>query len=160
MLSTRKQHLRQNKVSKFHIVTTRAGLIFKQLFLSPAGAPDFFSPDLVIWVAGADNHSNDLIGNMILSVSDMQRRDDVIIRAFIKNCIPLAILYGGGYSRQPEFTANTIVSAKKSLGNLAKVMSRAPLPSSYFLPVFSLSRLPKNHLDVPSPYLLEARSGY
>ena len=99
-------------------------MYLKQLFLSLAGALDAFSPDLVIWVAGADNHSNDLIGNMMLSVSDMQRRDDTIIRAFIKNRIPLAILYGGGYNRQPELTAklhrNTVASAKKIAGEFGK----------------------------------------
>lgn len=92
-------------------------MYLKQLFNTLAGALDVFSPDLVIWVAGADNHSNDLLGNMMLTVADMQRRDDVIIRAFIKNRIPLAILYGGGYNRQPDLTAklhrNTVASAKK-----------------------------------------------
>ncbi len=35
----------------------------------------------------------------------------------IKNRIPVAILYGGGYNRQPEFTAklhrNTIATAQR-----------------------------------------------
>ncbi|MBK1831671.1 histone deacetylase [Verrucomicrobiaceae bacterium R5-34] len=92
-------------------------MYLKQLFNTLASALDVFNPDLVIWVAGADNHSNDLLGNMMLTVADMQRRDDVIIRAFIKNRIPLAILYGGGYNRQPDLTAklhrNTVASAKK-----------------------------------------------
>lgn len=92
-------------------------MYLKQLFSTLAGALDVFNPDLVIWVAGADNHSNDLLGNMMLSVADMQRRDDVIIRAFIKNRIPLAILYGGGYNRHSGLTAklhrNTVASAKK-----------------------------------------------
>ncbi|MBT8044317.1 MAG: histone deacetylase [Verrucomicrobiae bacterium] len=92
-------------------------MYLKQLFSTLASALDVFNPDLVIWVAGADNHSNDLLGNMMLSVSDMQRRDDVIIRAFIKNRIPLAILYGGGYNRHSGLTAklhrNTVASAKK-----------------------------------------------
>jgi len=92
-------------------------MYLKQLFNTLAAALDVFNPDLVIWVAGADNHSNDLLGNMMLTVADMQRRDDVIIRAFIKNRIPLAILYGGGYNRHPELTAklhrNTVASAKK-----------------------------------------------
>ncbi|HCI92443.1 MAG TPA: hypothetical protein DHV60_07840, partial [Verrucomicrobiales bacterium] len=100
-------------------------MYLNQLFNTLAGALDVFSPDLVIWVAGADNHSNDLLGNMMLSVADMQRRDNVIIRAFIKNRIPLAILYGGGYNRQPELTAklhrNTVASAKKIAGEFGKI---------------------------------------
>ncbi|MCP5536995.1 MAG: histone deacetylase [Akkermansiaceae bacterium] len=99
-------------------------MYLKQLFNTLAGALDVFNPDLVIWVAGADNHSNDLLGNMMLTVTDMQRRDDVIIRAFIKNRIPLAILYGGGYNRHPGLTAklhrNTVASAKKIAAEFGK----------------------------------------
>lgn len=88
-----------------------------QLFTSLAGALDAFAPDLVIWVSGADNHRNDRFGQMHLSLKDIQRRDEVLLGAFIRNRIPVAVLYGGGYNRQPEFTAklhrNTIATAKK-----------------------------------------------
>jgi hypothetical protein len=47
----------------------------------------------------------------------MQRRDEVLLKAMIRNRIPVAVLYGGGYNRQAEFTAkihrNTIAMAKK-----------------------------------------------
>ncbi|MGC4016044.1 MAG: histone deacetylase [Luteolibacter sp.] len=92
-------------------------MYLKQLFTSLANALDAFSPDLVIWVAGADNHRNDRFGQMHLSVKDLQRRDEVLLRAFLKNRIPVTVLYGGGYNRQPEFTAklhrNTVATAKK-----------------------------------------------
>ena len=55
---------------------------------------------------------------MQLSLKDIQRRDEVLLGAFIRNRIPVAVLYGGGYNRQPEFTAklhrNTIATAKNS----------------------------------------------
>jgi acetoin utilization deacetylase AcuC-like enzyme len=89
----------------------------KQLFSSLAAALDAFSPDLVVWVSGADSHRNDRLGHMQLSLKDIQRRDEVLLGAFIRNRIPVAVLYGGGYNRQPEFTAklhrNTIATAKK-----------------------------------------------
>ncbi len=92
-------------------------MYLKQLFSSLAGALDTFSPDLVIWISGADNHRNDRFGQMHLSLKDIQRRDDVILSAMIKNRIPIAVLYGGGYNRQTEFTAklhrNTIATAKR-----------------------------------------------
>jgi len=92
-------------------------MYLKQLFSSLAGALDTFSPDLVIWISGADNHRNDRFGQMQLSLKDIQRRDDVILNALIKNRIPVAVLYGGGYNRQTEFTAklhrNTIATAKR-----------------------------------------------
>ncbi len=92
-------------------------MYLQQLFLSLAGALDSFAPDLVIWISGADNHRNDRFGQMQLSLKDIQRRDEVLLSAFIKNRIPVAVLYGGGYNRQPEFTAklhrNTIATAKR-----------------------------------------------
>ena len=92
-------------------------MYLKQLFGTLAAALDTFAPDLVIWIAGADNHRNDRFGQMHLSVKDLQRRDEVLLRAFIRNRVPVAVLYGGGYNRQPEFTAkihrNTVATAKK-----------------------------------------------
>lgn len=93
------------------------GMYLQQLFRTLADALDTFSPDLVIWISGADNHRNDRFGQMHLSLREIQRRDEVLLSAMIKNYIPVAILYGGGYNRQPEFTAklhrNTIATAKK-----------------------------------------------
>jgi acetoin utilization deacetylase AcuC-like enzyme len=92
-------------------------MYLKQLFSTLAAALDVFLPDLVIWIAGADNHRNDRFGQMMLSLKDMQRRDEVLLKALIRNRIPVAVLYGGGYNRQAEFTAkihrNTIAMAKK-----------------------------------------------
>ncbi len=92
-------------------------MYLNQLFTTLAAALDVFSPDLVIWIAGADNHRNDRFGQMMLTVKDLQRRDEVILRALIGNRIPLALLYGGGYNRQPEYTAklhrNTVTTAKR-----------------------------------------------
>jgi len=92
-------------------------MYLEQLFNTLAAALDTFSPDLVIWIAGADNHRNDRFGQMMLSLGDMQNRDEVILRAFIKNKIPIVMLYGGGYNRNEGHTAkihrSTITTAKK-----------------------------------------------
>ncbi len=92
-------------------------MYLRQLFSSLANALDRFHPDLVIWISGADNHRNDRFGQMLLSVEDLQRRDEVLLSAFLKNRIPVAVLYGGGYNRQDAFTAtlhrNTIATAKR-----------------------------------------------
>lgn len=99
-------------------------MYLKQLFNTLAAALDVFSPDLVIWIAGADNHRNDRMGLMMLDLKDFMRRDEVILRAFLGNRIPVAILYGGGYNRQPEYTAkihrNTIATAAKVAKELGR----------------------------------------
>ncbi len=84
------------------VETTRyveVSMYLQQLFSTLAGALDTFSPDLVIWIAGADNHSNDRFGQMHLSLKDMQRRDEVLLRAFIRNRVPVAVLLDVAYLR-------------------------------------------------------------
>ena len=70
----------------------------------------------MIWVSGADNHRIDRFGRMRLSVKDLQRRDEVLLRAYLRNRIPVVAQYVGGYNREPEFTAklhrNTVATAK------------------------------------------------
>jgi len=99
-------------------------MYLKQLFTTLAAALDVFSPDLVIWISGADNHRNDRMGQMLLDLKDFMRRDEVILRAFLGNRIPVAILYGGGYNRQAEYTAkihrNTIATAAKVAKQLVR----------------------------------------
>lgn len=106
--------------SSLDVETTRyveGDMYLKQLFLSLADALDSFAPDLVIWVSGADNHRNDRFGQMLLSLKDIQRRDEVLLGAMLRNRIPVAVLYGGGYNREAQFTAklhrNTVATAKK-----------------------------------------------
>ncbi len=109
------------KVASTHDVETvryvEGGMYLQQLFHTLASALDAFSPDLIIWISGADNHRNDRFGQMHLSLKEIQIRDETLLRAMIQNRIPVAILYGGGYNRQPEFTAklhrNTIATAKR-----------------------------------------------
>ena len=76
---------------------------------------------------GADNHRNDQFGQMMLTVKDIQRRDEVILSAMMRNRIPMALLYGGGYNRQAEYTAklhrNTVVTAKRILGEVRGLVS-------------------------------------
>ena len=110
----------QKVASSLDVETVRfveGEMYLQQLFHTLADSLDKFSPDLVIWISGADNHRNDRFGQMHLSLKDIQRRDEVLLRAMIKNRIPVAILYGGGYNRQPEFTAklhrNTVATAKR-----------------------------------------------
>ncbi len=92
-------------------------MYLKQLFTTLAGALDAFSPDLVIWIAGADNHRNDRFGAMHLELKDFAKRDEVLLRAFMRNRIPVTILYGSGSNRDQETTAeihrNTIATAVK-----------------------------------------------
>ena len=89
----------------------------QQLFTSLANALDAFAPDLVDLDFRRGQPPQRPLRPDASLAKDIQRRDEVLLGAFIRNRIPVAVLYGGGYNRQPEFTAklhrNTIATAKK-----------------------------------------------
>jgi acetoin utilization deacetylase AcuC-like enzyme len=63
-----------------------------------------FEPDLVIWIAGADPHEDDRFGQMRLTTAAMKERDSFVARLSLRDGVPLAVLYGGGYNRKPGMT--------------------------------------------------------
>ncbi len=63
-----------------------------------------FEPDLVIWIAGADPHEDDRFGQMRLTTAAMKERDSFVARLCLRDGVPLAVLYGGGYNRKPGMT--------------------------------------------------------
>jgi acetoin utilization deacetylase AcuC-like enzyme len=77
-----------------------------------------FRPDLAIWISGADPHQNDRFGQMRLSLQDMMDRDELVLSLFLERQVPLVVLYGGGYNREPGYTArlhrNSIAAAQRA----------------------------------------------
>ena len=65
-----------------------------------------FEPDLAFWLSGADPHQNDRFGQMLLSLRDMRERDHFVVDLCRGRArpVPLAVLYGGGYNREPGHT--------------------------------------------------------
>ena len=84
-------------------------------------ALDSFPADLVIWISGADVHENDRFGQMRLTTAQMGTRDRLIVDWCLERRLPVAVLYGGGYHREPGMTsrlhANTITIAAEALAS-------------------------------------------
>jgi acetoin utilization deacetylase AcuC-like enzyme len=78
-------------------------------------ALDRFPADLVIWISGADVHEDDRFGQMRLTTTQMAERDRIVLSWCRERSLPVAVLYGGGYNREPGITArlhaNTIEAA-------------------------------------------------
>ena len=76
---------------------------------------DRFPADLVIWISGADVHEDDRFGQMRLTTAQMSERDRAVLSWCGERSLPVAVLYGGGYNREPRMTArlhaNTIEAA-------------------------------------------------
>lgn len=68
-------------------------------------ALDNFPADLVIWISGADVHENDRFGQMRLNTEQMLERDRMVLDWCRKRSLPVVVLYGGGYHREPGMTA-------------------------------------------------------
>ena len=55
------------------------------------------SPDLVIYLAGADPHEGDRLGRMRMTFAGLERRDVMVLETCREIGIPVAVTIGGGY---------------------------------------------------------------
>jgi acetoin utilization deacetylase AcuC-like enzyme len=62
------------------------------------------SPDLVVYVAGADPFEGDRLGRLALTFDGLARRDAFVLDSCREVGIPVAITIGGGYGRRIEDT--------------------------------------------------------
>ena len=62
------------------------------------------SPDLVVYIAGADPHEGDRLGRLALTFDGLARRDAFVVDSCREVGIPVAITIGGGYGRRIEDT--------------------------------------------------------
>ena len=62
------------------------------------------SPDLVVYIAGADPFEGDRLGRLALTFDGLARRDAFVLDSCREVGIPVAITIGGGYGRQIEDT--------------------------------------------------------
>lgn len=63
-------------------------------------------PELVLYDAGADVHTDDRLGHLAISDDGLLRRDDYVIRRCRDAGIPVAAVIGGGYDRDLKALAN------------------------------------------------------
>ena len=63
-----------------------------------------FSPDLVIYLAGADPYEDDRLGRLKVSMGGLQRRDELVFATCATRGLPVAIAMAGGYARKIEDT--------------------------------------------------------
>ncbi|MFL5617382.1 MAG: histone deacetylase [Gemmatimonadaceae bacterium] len=62
------------------------------------------SPDLVVYIAGADPFEGDRLGRLALTFDGLARRDALVLDSCREVGIPVAITIGGGYGRHIEDT--------------------------------------------------------
>ncbi|HJN16915.1 MAG TPA: histone deacetylase [Armatimonadota bacterium] len=83
-------------------------------------AVDGHSPELVIYLAGADPYEDDVLGSLAVTMQGLRRRDQIVIDSCARAGVPLAIVLAGGYARRAEDTVaihcQTAREMKRRLG--------------------------------------------
>jgi acetoin utilization deacetylase AcuC-like enzyme len=67
------------------------------------------SPDLVVYLAGADAHEGDRLGRLALTIDGLARRDHLVLDACRAIGVPVAITIAGGYGIDIETTVEAHV---------------------------------------------------
>ncbi len=63
-----------------------------------------FTPELIIYLAGADPHEGDRLGRLKLTRNGLERRDRLVLEQAAQRKIPVAVTMAGGYGRNMEDT--------------------------------------------------------
>jgi acetoin utilization deacetylase AcuC-like enzyme len=78
-----------------------------------------FSPELIVYVAGADPFFEDQLGGLSLTFDGLMARDRLVLGRAVREKIPVAVVLAGGYAESVEDTitihANTAHVAKEVL---------------------------------------------
>ena len=56
-----------------------------------------FRPDIIFYIAGADPYEGDRLGRLGVSQEGLLLRDRLVFTTALTNCVPVAIVCGGGY---------------------------------------------------------------
>ena len=79
-------------------------------------AIDGFSPDLLMYIAGADPYFDDQLGGLVLTMDGLMARDQLLLGLCRSHKVPVAITLAGGYARNIEDTVqihcNTVNAAR------------------------------------------------
>uniref|UniRef100_A0A7C4UDF3 Histone deacetylase n=1 Tax=candidate division WOR-3 bacterium TaxID=2052148 RepID=A0A7C4UDF3_UNCW3 len=79
-----------------------------------------FSPEFIIYQAGADPYKFDLLGDLSLTMEGLRKRDEMVIGYAYQKKIPIVSVLGGGYAKDTDDTIkihmNTAIVMKEFFG--------------------------------------------
>jgi acetoin utilization deacetylase AcuC-like enzyme len=79
------------------------------------------SPDVVMYLAGADPHESDRLGRLRVSFTGLAQRDEIVLRQCREVGVPVAVVIAGGYGEPIEHTVavhvqTARITARYSIG--------------------------------------------
>ena len=85
-----------------------------------------FSPQLIVYLAGADPHEGDRLGRLNLSMDGLAARDRLVLDAAAARDLPVAIAMAGGYGRNIDDT----IAVHLQTVSIASTYAGTMMPSS------------------------------
>ncbi|MBI2251978.1 MAG: hypothetical protein HYU63_04420 [Armatimonadetes bacterium] len=61
---------------------------------------EFFKPDFIFYIAGADPYKEDILGGLNLTINGLKERDELIFSQAFQRKIPIASVLAGGYAKK------------------------------------------------------------
>ncbi len=80
-----------------------------------------FSPDLLMYVAGADPYFDDQLGGLALTMEGLMARDRLVLEMAVSHGVPVAITLAGGYARNVDDTVEIHVNTVKAARDVMKI---------------------------------------
>lgn len=77
------------------------------------------SPELVVYLAGADPHEDDALGRLALTFEGLARRDAIVLESCREVGIPVAVTIAGGYGRRIGDTVQAHVNTVRVVSAFA-----------------------------------------
>jgi acetoin utilization deacetylase AcuC-like enzyme len=95
-----------------------------QLAVGISRLEERFSAEMTFFIAGVDPYAEDRYGLLGLSAAGLATRDRFVLEAFRRRGVPVAVVMGGGYARDPEKIARlhlqTVRAAVEVFGGRAE----------------------------------------
>jgi acetoin utilization deacetylase AcuC-like enzyme len=92
----------------------------RQMTLHIPALLDDFTPEMILYQAGADPYEKDQLGDLRLTIGGLAQRDRLIYRWAAERQIPIAVTLGGGYAYETADTVaihvNTCLMAEEVFG--------------------------------------------
>ncbi|TWG80408.1 acetoin utilization deacetylase AcuC-like enzyme [Cupriavidus gilardii J11] len=80
-----------------------------------------FSPQLAIYLAGADPHEGDRLGRLKLTMEGLERRDTIVFDTLRDRGVPVAVAMAGGYGNDID---NTVAVHVQTVGLAARYCAK------------------------------------
>ena len=77
-----------------------------------------YRPDIIFYIAGADPYEGDRLGRLGVSQEGLLLRDRLVFTTALTNCVPVAIVCGGGYCNDLSMIAEIHAATMREAASL------------------------------------------